>query len=191
LSQKLDKMAFVSDAAGRPDLFIQYFDHRGRPNGKPRQLFSAPRATQATSSFSPDGSKLAFVSDKDGPPRIYVIHLPEKTMRKMPSARLISKKNRHSSAPNWSPDGSKLVYSSKTNGRWQLWIYDFEKNEEKQITNCSLNLENPVWASNNLHIICNSEDNGDSELYLVSCYDPTPIRLSKGNGEKRFPAWEP
>ncbi len=191
ISPTLGKMAFVSDVAGSPDLFLQYFDRQGRPTGRAKQLFSVPRATQATSSFSPDGSKLAFVSDKDGPPRIYVMNIPRREDRKRPVAHLISKKNRHNSSPNWSPDGKKLVYGAKVNGIWQLWIYDFEKKEERQITNSSHSLENPVWASNNLHIICNSEDNGECELYLVNCNNPTPIRISKGMGEKRFPAWEP
>jgi len=37
--------------------------------GKPVQLFSFPKATQASPTFSPDGSRVAFVSDKDGSPR--------------------------------------------------------------------------------------------------------------------------
>lgn len=191
LSPTLGKMAFVSDVAGSPDLFLQYFDRQGRPAGKAKQLFSVPRATQACSSFSPDGSKLAFVSDKDGPPRIYVMNIPRREERKRATATLISKRNRHNSSPNWSPDGKKLVYSAKVNGIWQLWTYDFENKEEKQITNSLHSLENPVWASNNLHIICNSEDNGECELYLVDCNNPTPVKISKGMGEKRFPAWEP
>lgn len=191
LSSSCDKMTFVSDVAGRPDLFLQYFDRSGRPNGPAKQLYSSIRATQASSSFSPDGNKLAFISDKDGPPRIYVMDIPGIRDRKLPHAQLITKRNRHNSSPSWSPNGKKLAYSARTKGRWQVWVYDFETKEEKQITDCSLNLENPVWASNNLHIICNSEDNGNCELYLISCYDSTPRLLSKGNGEKRFPAWEP
>ncbi|MBU6446348.1 MAG: hypothetical protein KGQ49_02990, partial [Verrucomicrobia bacterium] len=42
------KIAFITDIAGRPDLFVQSLDAAGRMFGKARQLFSAPRATQAS-----------------------------------------------------------------------------------------------------------------------------------------------
>jgi TolB protein len=49
------QIAFISDAAGRPDLFIQNLDPQGGAVGKARQLFSSPRATQASPTYNPDG----------------------------------------------------------------------------------------------------------------------------------------
>ncbi len=128
-----DKMAFISDAGGRADLFVQSIDKDGFLEGKPMQLFSYPRATQASPSFNPDGTKLAFISDKDGTPRVYTIPtVSENNKRAEPT--LISKKNRENGCPAWSPDGTKIAYSAKTNGVRQIWIYDLEREEEQQLT---------------------------------------------------------
>lgn len=191
ISNDCKMVTFVCDADGRPDLFLQKYTPLGEPVGKPMQLFSAPRATQATSSFSPDGSKLAFLSDKDGSPRIYVIDIPYQKINKRPEATLISKRNRQNSAPNWSYDGKKIAYSALTEGVKQIWVYNLETKEEKQLTFSKENKENPKWAPNSLHLVYNTEDGIYSELYIINLNHPNPVQITFGAGQKRFPSWEP
>lgn len=186
------KLAFISDAAGSPDIFLQHFDHNSLILGKPIQLFAFPRSTCASPSFSPDGTKLAFVSDKDGAPRIYVIKIPENLYsRKRPIAHLITKKNRQNVTPSWSKDGKKLAYSAKTDNVRQIWIYDFEKDEEWQLTMGPKNKENPIWSKNSIHLIYNTEDANEAELYLTNINQKKSIKITNGEGRKRFPSFEP
>lgn len=189
ISHQMDRLAFISDAAGRPDLFIQKLDEEKKPIGKPWQLFSAPKATQASSTFSPDGKKIAFVSDKDGTPRIYIIQIPEEMNHLRPHAQMITKKNKDNVTPAWSNDGLKLAYSANTDDKRQIWIYDFLLDEEKQITFGGENKENPCWADDNLHIVYNTEDKNISELYIINLNTLKPEKISSGEGQKRFPAW--
>lgn len=182
-----DTVAFVSDAAGRADLFIQSIDPQGQPKDKPRQIFSSPRSTQATSTFSPDGKKIAFVSDKDGPPRIYMIYIPDFSSHKRPPSHLITKKNRQNTSPAWSSNGTKLAYSAKTEGVRQIWIYDFDNGEEKQLTYGPNNKENPSWAPDSTHLIFNSEDGVVSEVFLTNIKDGKCVKITEG----RFPTFEP
>lgn len=86
VSKKGNQIAFITDVAGRPDLFLQNLDSKRQMVGKARQLYSAPRATQASPTFSPDSKRIAFVSDKDGPPRIYLLDIldPKDTRRAKP-----------------------------------------------------------------------------------------------------------
>ncbi len=188
VSKQRDQLAFISDAAGRADLFIQPIDTSGALTGKPQQLFSYPRATQASPTFSPNGKKIAFVSDKDGTPRVYTIPAAiENNKRATPS--LISRQNRENTCPSWSPDGTKLAYSAKTNGVRQIWIYDLEAEEELQLTTGPGNKENPCWAPDSLHIVFNSTDPDSSELYLVNLNQPEAIKITTGSGRKHYPTW--
>ncbi|MCB1118889.1 MAG: Tol-Pal system protein TolB [Chlamydiia bacterium] len=192
MSHQRDQVAFICDVTGNPDLFLQGFDPAKGPVGKPRQIFSSHQATQGTPTFSPDGKRIAFVSNKDGNPRIYVIPIPPPgTPLKNIKAELITKRNRESTAPCWSPDGKKLAYCSKSDGIRQIWIYDFEKGEELQLTHGPGTKENPTWAANSLHLLYNTTDPGACEIYQLNLNQPNVIQLSRGPGEKHFPAAEP
>jgi TolB protein len=187
ISPQRDKIAFICDAGGRTDLFMQPFNPETGDVGKPIQLYSYPRSTQASPTFSPNGSKIAFVSNKEGGMRIYVI--PAVPSNKRADAVMISKQNRENSCPSWSPDGTKLAYSAKTNGIRQIWIYDFDSNEEWQLTSGPGNKENPYWGPDSKHIVFNSTDASSSELYIVNLNQPEAIRISRGPGKKHYPTW--
>jgi len=190
LSRKGTQMAFITDIAGRPDLFMQGFDEKGRMAGKARQIFSAPRATQATPTFSPDGKQIAFVSDKDGPPRIYAMNVADTKNTQKQTPRLLTKKNRENTSPSWSPDGTKLAYSAKVDGVRQIWIYDLLTEEEIPLTTGPQNKENPSWAPDSFHLVFNTESDDQCELYLIHLNQGEPIQISKGPEQKRFASWQ-
>lgn len=192
ISLQRDKIAFICDVTGNPDLFLQTFDGEKGPVGKPRQIYSTHKAAQGTPSFSPDGKKIAFVSNKDGHPRIYVIEIPPLGMPlKEIKAQMITKLNRENSAPAWSSDGKKIAFCALSKGTRQIWVYDFESDIEKQITHGKGNKENPTWAPNSQHLMYNTSDPNASELYLIDVLHPNPTLISVGTGEKHFPSWEP
>lgn len=188
MNRKGTQIAFISDTAGRPDLFIQNLDGNGRMIGKARQIYSASRATQATPTYSPDGKQLAFVSDKDGPPRVYLLNVlnTKESLRPV----LLTKKNRENTSPSWSPDGTKLAYSAKVDGVRQIWVYDFLTQEEIPLTTGPENKENPSWAPDSFHLVYNTESERGCELYLIHLNQGEPIQITKGSGEKRFASWQ-
>ncbi len=190
ISPQRDKIAFISDVTGNPDLFLQLFNPEVGTLGKPQQIFSARQATQGSPTFSPDGKRIAFVSDKDGSPRIYVMDIPEPgSSLSTIKAILISKQNRENSAPCWSPDGSKIAYCARTSGDRQIWMYDFATHQERPLTQGPGNKENPSWAPNSLHLVFNSGDAQTSELYIINLNQPDMRQITFGEGEKRFPNW--
>ena len=192
ITQQRDKVAFICDITGNPDLFLQPFSPETGAIGKPQQIFSARLATQGSPTFSPDGTRIAFVSDKDGSPKIYVMKIPQPgTDIANIKATLISKSNRENTAPSWSPDGTKLAYCSRSKGDRQIWIYDFDTNQETQITNGTGHKENPSWAPNSMHLVFNSSDPKSSELFIINLNQAEATQITFGPGEKRFPNWEP
>lgn len=192
LSRQRDQIAYISDVTGNPDLFLQGINPETGATDKPRQIFRAPRAVQSTPTFSPDGKKIAFVSNKDGSPRIYTMTIPPPNARlEEIKVQLLSKQSRESTAPNWSPDGTKIAFCAMTQGVRQIWIYDFEKKAERQLTEGSGHKENPVWAPNSLHLAFNSTGNNGSELYILNLNQPQTVKITSGPGEKHYPSWEP
>ncbi len=192
ISKDRSKIAFICDVSGRADLFIQPIHPERGLLGKPIQVYSVPSSVQASPTFSPDGKQIAFVSDKDGTPRIYLIDAPHHLKgRHLPTAQCLSKKNRENTCPSWSPDGKKLAYSAKTDGIRQIWIYDFETKEERQLTSGKSHKENPCWAPNSLHIVFNTADSHSSELHLVNLNQPKTVKITSGPGKKHYPAWQP
>lgn len=191
-SSEGNKVAFISDASGQADLFVQNYSPTKGLIGKPIQAYSFPRSVQASPSFSPDGSKIAFVSDKEGTPRIYLMDSPSGTGENFrPVVTCITKKHRENTCPSWSPDGKKLAYSAKTSGTRQIFIFDFDTQKEIQLTAGPGHKENPCWARNSLHLIFNSVDRSSSELYIVNLHQREPIQLTDGPGRKHYPTWEP
>lgn len=192
ISYQRDKVAFITDYTGNPDLFLQPFNPEAGAIGKPQQIYSTHQATQGTPTFNPEGNKIAFVSNKDGSPRIYVLDIPQPGANvKDIKAQLITKQNKENTAPAWSPDGTKIAYCALSAGVRQIWIYDFNKGQEYALTEGPGNKENPTWAPNSLHLIFNSTGKEKSELYLINLHQPAAIQISSGPGEKRFPNWEP
>lgn len=192
ISRQRDKIAFISDVTGNPDLFLLSFSTESGAIGKPQQIFSAKQATQGSPTFSPEGERIAFVSNKAGSPRVYVIDVPEPgASLKNIKATLISKQNRESTAPSWSPDGTKIAYCSRQQGDRQIWIYDFRTGQEKQVTKGPGNKENPSWAPNSLHLVFNTADRDRNDIHIISLNESESVKITSSKGQSSYPSWEP
>lgn len=193
-SPKRDCVAFICDAAGNPDLFLQPFNPDTRQTEIPRQIFASVKGVQGSPSFSPDGKQIAFVSNKDGSARIYVMDIPPAGMPlKDIQTKMISKKNKENTSPSWSPDGAMLAYSSMYKGTRQIFVYDFATGQERALTQGPGHKENPSWAPDSLHLVFNSDspDSSTAQLYLINLNSNEAKRITSGVGDKRFPSWEP
>ena len=192
ISFQRDKIAFINDSLGNPDLFLMDLKEGKETQEAPRRIFQFTGATNASPAFSPDGTTIAFVSSKDGATRIYTLKIPEKgTSLKSVKAQLLTTQQREASAPAWSPDGTKIAFCAKGGeGYRQIWVYDLQKKEEKQLTFGPGDKENPFWAANSLHLIFNVRQNDEtSDLYLMNLHQSQAIPIVVGNGQNRFPSW--
>ena len=189
LSKKGDMIAFICDAGGQADLFVQPFDPDKGPLGKPIQLYSYPHSVQASPTFRPDGKKIAFVSDWEKTPRIYLIDVPTTQAQRSPRLVCLTKKYRENTTPAWSPDGKKLAYSARIDGFRQIMVYDFVTQEEIQLTCGAIHKENPSWSEESMHIIFNTVSPSSSELFLINLKQREMVQITEGPGRKHYPTW--
>ncbi len=189
ISKKGDIIAFISDASGTADLFIQLFSSKRGLVGKPIQTFSHKKSVQASPTFSPDGKKIAFVSDMEGTPKIFVIDTPYPGGKPSSKPKCLTKKYKHNTCPAWSHDGTKLAYSAIVSGIRQIMIFDFTKNKEYQLTTGEMHKENPCWAKNNLHLVYNSVGEC-SDIYIININQKVPVKITSGSGTNHYPVWE-
>lgn len=181
-----DKIAFISDLRGNPDLFIQSFSPEKGPLGVPMQLLDAAFGTQGDPSFSPTGEHLAFVSNKEGEPKIYIIQLSPT----LSNPHLLTKKYRGSNCPAWSPDGTKIAFCAITKGVRQIHVYDMLNREDFQVTFSSGNKESPSWAADSEHLVFSGLNGKIFDLYVINIVTSKITKITEGMGNKRFPSWE-
>lgn len=183
-------ISFISDASGKSDVFLQKVDSNYHPNGRPMQVYSGRNGTSASPALSPDNSLLAFVNDKSGRAKIYLCNIKDTIAKqKPPTIEMISAPCTECTAPAFSPDGKSITFSGKVNGRRQIWIYDITGKKAYQLTSGVEDKENPSFGSDGRHIVYNTTS-PTTDLFLLSIDQKTTRRLTKGSGEKHYPAFE-
>jgi Tol biopolymer transport system component len=118
-------VAYVSDAAGGTDIFIQRVDGRNALN-----LTADSPEADTEPSFSPDGSQIAFRSERGGG-GIFVMGATGESVRRLSD---------RGHNPSWSPDGGRLVVSTERiidpmsrQGAAELWIVDVATGETRRL----------------------------------------------------------
>jgi TolB protein len=129
------KVAFVSDRAGRPQIYMMDADGAN-------QVFLVPLAGQSESQapdWSPDGLRIIFHRGVVGGNQIHVYELGSRRVTAVTS-------NGRNEDPSWAPDGQHVVYASTRGGRQQLWVMDLESGNSRQLTNVSGRARLPAWS---------------------------------------------
>lgn len=103
------RLAYVSFANGRPEIFIQnVFSAKKNKLASFKGLNNAPR-------WSPDGKYLALTLSKDGNPEIYLMNVASRKLTRITRNYAID------TEPEWLPDNSGLIFTSDRGGSPQLY----------------------------------------------------------------------
>jgi Tol biopolymer transport system component len=118
-------------------------------------------------SWSPDGKKFVFVAFSKGRNRLLIIDIkhPGKTIEvDIPGIDAFSN-------PTWSPDGEKIVVTGLKEGVTDLYSFNLQTNEVKNLTDDSFCNLMPSWSPDGKYIVYSSDQNP---------IDSVPERVEKG-----------
>ena len=174
------RMAFVSDATGRKELYLT--DILGlniRQITRHHTLVVSPR-------FSPDGKYLAYSSYHSGNQNLYVTDLRQDKV-----TRAVSRRKGTNMAPAWSPDGKTMVVTLSKEGNPDLYLINTAGEIIKRLTvKAGINVS-PSWSPDGKTLAFVSDRSGTPQIYLMDMRSFAATRLTFSGRENTEPTWSP
>jgi TolB protein len=129
-----ERIAFVSDRAGSPQIYIMDADG----SNQRRLTFQGTYNTHPA--WSPDGSWIAYESRVGGQFDLWLID-PEGTVN-LP----IVTHPRSDESPSWAPNSRKIAFSSRRRGRADIYVVDVNGENLRRLTEGSGDNTSPAWG---------------------------------------------
>ena len=179
--------AFVSNASGNPDIYLQRVGGRN-----PINLTSDSPAADTAPAFSPDSERVAFRSDRDGG-GIFVMGSTGESVKRLTDFGY---------DPAWSPDGKQIVFSTGDGQNpWsrdalaQLWVVPSSGGEVRQLTKTGDAVQ-PSWSPSGRRIAFWGlrSDSGQRDLWTIpadAAGEPVPVEVTSDPAVDWNPVWAP
>jgi Tol biopolymer transport system component len=174
-------VAYVSDASGNDDVYIQRVDGR---NALALTADSPARDTEPC--FSPDGNLIAFRSERDGG-GVFVMGATGESVRRLSD---------RGHNPSWSPDGTRLVVSTERitdpmsrQATAELWIIDVATGESELLYEGDA--VQPAWSPDGRRIAFWRVDGntGQRDLATIAAEGGEPVAVTADAAVDWNPVW--
>jgi serine/threonine protein kinase len=147
-----DQMAFITDRAGEPEIWLRSpSGNWERPAVRQSDFPNDPGRDVASVSLSPDGSRLAYYRHD----RLWVSPVSGGH-----ASQALAGAESEAGAPSWSPDSSSIAYLGTIGGRLQVAVTRIGSQQPQfpipgTADQC---LSAPVWSPDGLWIACGGND---------------------------------
>jgi len=129
-----NKMAFVSDRQGFPNVFVMNSD------GTDQSPLPVPGNYNTGPDWSPDGTTIVYQSRGENSRfSIWTFNVDTGAIRR------ISRDRYNNEEPSWSADGRFIVYTSSRNGRKQLFIMNADGSGARPVFSDDSEYFTPAW----------------------------------------------
>ena len=183
LSPDGKQLAYVSDASGNDDIYLQRVDGRNALN-----LTGGSLDPDSEPSFSPDGSQIAFRSERGGG-GVFVMGATGESVRRVAD---------RGHNPSWSPDGTRLVVSTERiidpmsrQGMAELWLIDVATGETERLY--AGDAVQPAWSPDGQRIAFWRVDHnsGQRDLATITPEGGEPLPVTEDVPVDWNPVWAP
>lgn len=131
---------------------------------------------------APKGDKIVFVGQKDAQNDLYIYNFEEKSVSRLTDDYFDDR------YPKWSLDEKKICFASErfvdslkvknddeqfifANLYYNIFIYDFEKNDILAVTNEQYNHQYPIWSESGDNLVFTSYKDGLANIYAYNFSD--------------------
>jgi hypothetical protein len=173
------QIAFVSSAAGSPDIYIANADGTGvRP-------FAAGRRGEDYPAWSPDGRSIAYTIGN----ALYVRGVENGATRRLAAAGV------EIVHPSWSPDGERVAYSvDRADQTAHIWAMPARGGRARALTTGEVRDVHPAWSPGGRFIAFvryESIVSPISHLWLMEANGTVPHPVLSDPEHHASPAWSP
>jgi TolB protein len=182
-------IAFYSDMAGNPDIYVVQADGSGLT-----QLTDDP-AFDDSPDLSPDGKRVVFLSARNDPdPQfpdlkydIYVINVDGTGFMQLTATEV------GEDHPSWSPDGSRVLFDADYDGDGFYGIYSLAADgaDLVRLTTGAQNDQFGDWSPDGEQIAFSSDRTGNWDIFVMNADGSEVVPLTNDEDWQLFPAWSP
>jgi Lysyl oxidase/WD40-like Beta Propeller Repeat len=172
------RIAFVSSAAGSPDVYVANADGTGV------RAFAAGRRGENYPAWSPDGKSIAYTVEDS----LYVRALEGDATRR------IVRDGVEISRPSWSPDGRFMAYSvGRADQSAHIWVVPSRGGRAQPLTSGAVRDLDPSWSPGGRYISFTRSDavSPISQLWVIGADGAGPRPLLADTEQHASPAWSP
>jgi TolB protein len=188
------KIVFVSDrdteinSSPYPITSIYMMDIDGASENKLKQD-SYSNYSDYDPCISPDGNYMVFSSSRTNNDEIYIMNLSDR------STTNLTNNEEWDGRPQYSPDGNNIVFNSDRGNKsayMDIYMMDLTgKNVVKLTESISWDSRNPCFSTDGKWIVFSSDEDGDSDIYLLDPLGKGMINLTNNNVNDYYPSFSP
>jgi TolB protein len=174
------QFAYSARASGNLNIYIG--DLAG---SAPVQLTSST-ANETGPAFSPDGAQIAYYAyNGNGPADIWLMAADGSNVRRITNTGSADER-----VVTWSPEGTQLAYHSDADGDFDIYVFDVNTGQTRNLTNSGFDDLGPSWSPDGTRIAFHSdEDNNFNEIFVINLDGSGRDQLTDGQWQAAFPAW--